>query len=102
MYRGMSPTARSPLLTAGIGAVAYGVMVADAGTPVDVATRRRRKLFMNCDLLGLTDEERIELACIILRRDIESFSDLDDAQVCRMLDATEGAEKVIALYRLRA
>lgn len=73
-------------------------MGAQAGTP----EARRRKLFVNCDALGLTDEERIELACKILWRDIKSFKDLDDAQVCRMLDATEGAESVFALYRMRA
>jgi len=40
--------------------------------------------------LKLTDEERMELATYFLRRDITSWSHLDDAQVDRLLDALEG------------
>lgn len=51
--------------------------------------------------IGLTDDERIELAQIILRRDIASFTELDEGQVARLLDAAEGYEKISALLRLR-
>ena len=53
------------------------------------------------DHLGLTDEELHELAEVILRRDSLSLRTLDDAQVCRLLDALEGAEKVIFLLASR-
>lgn len=51
--------------------------------------------------IGLTDTERMELACIILRRDITSYAQLDDAQVDRLLDAAEGYEKIKTLIDLR-
>lgn len=51
--------------------------------------------------IGLTDAERMELACIILRRDITSYAQLDDAQVDRLLDAAEGYEKIKTLIDLR-
>lgn len=63
---------------------------------------RLRKLFLNCDRLGLTRDERIDLAEYILRRDIVSFKQLDEEQVNRMLDATEGAELVMVLLSQRA
>ena len=37
----------------------------------------------------------------MLWRDVLSWNDLDDDQVLRMLDALEGAYKVLALYRMR-
>ena len=65
------------------------------------AEARRRKLFVLARSLDLTHEERLELASTILWRDVLSWRDLDDDQVLRMLDALEGAEKVLALYRMR-
>lgn len=62
---------------------------------------RRRKLFVLAAELDLSYEERLELASTILWRDVLSWRDLDDQQVGRMLDALEGAEKVLQLYRLR-
>lgn len=56
---------------------------------------------MLCDEIGLRVEDRIELACVILRRDISGFHQLDDAQVLRLLDALEGYEKVSHLLRER-
>jgi len=51
---------------------------------------RRRKLFHLADEIGLTRDERIELAQFLLRRDITSWSQLDAEQVDRMLDCAEG------------
>lgn len=67
------------------------------GTP----EARRKKLFVLRDELGLTDEERIEFTQYLLRRDITSWTQLDDAQVDRLLDALEGAKLVLALFSLR-
>lgn len=68
----------------------------------DIPQARRRKLYMVCkNELGLTDAERLELACYLLRRDISSFKDLDDAQVLRLLDAAEGYQLIDQLYAQR-
>ena len=65
------------------------------------AQGRRKKLFVLARDLGLSHEERLELASAILWRDVLSWADLDDAQVLRMLDVLEGAEKVLQLYEMR-
>ncbi len=51
--------------------------------------------------MGLTTGERIELARVILWREINSWKDLDDAQVDRLLDVLEGAILVPYLLSLR-
>ena len=72
-------------------------------TPESLGTAqaRRKKLFVLARGLDLSHEERLELASAILWRDVLSWRDLDDDQVVRMLDALEGAEKVMQLYRMR-
>ena len=70
---------------------------AETGTPA----ARRRKIFLLADALGLTRDERIELAEVVLRRDLVSWKQLDDAQVDRMLDVLEGAAMVLELLRQR-
>lgn len=67
----------------------------------DPTLLRRRKLFLVCDEVGLTKEERIELACYLLRRDIQSFADLSDGQVLRLLDALEGKQLIDQLLNQR-
>jgi hypothetical protein len=62
---------------------------------------QRRKLYLLCDEVGLTRGERIELARVILRRDIVTFDALDEDQVLRMLDALEGYEKISWLLATR-
>lgn len=62
---------------------------------------RRRKLHMVAKQIGLTRDERIELAEYILRRDITSYRQLDDSQVIRLLDALEGFELVVHLLSAR-
>lgn len=61
----------------------------------------RKKLHQRCDELGFTRDERLEWACYALRRDITSFSDLDEAQVLRLLDQVEGFELLSALLAQR-
>lgn len=61
-------------------------MTAESGN----ALARRRKLFSLADHLGFTRDERIELAKLILWRDITSYANLDDEQVSRLLDCFEG------------
>lgn len=58
---------------------------------------RLKKLFQLCDEIGLERRDRLELAQVILRREITSFKQLDDVQVCRLLDAAEGYEKILWL-----
>lgn len=60
-----------------------------------------KKLFLLAREVGLNRDERIELSCYILRRDVRSWKDLDEVQVRRMLDALEGAQLVRSLFDLR-
>jgi hypothetical protein len=67
------------------------------GTP----EARRRKMFVLAGEIGLSDDDRIEFARALLWRDVTLWSQLDDAQVSRILDGLEGARLVIELYRQR-
>lgn len=61
-----------------------------------------RKLHLVASEIGLSRPERMELACYLLRRDIASWSDLDDEQRRRIADAMEGWQLIEALRALRA
>lgn len=50
---------------------------------------------------GLTREERLEFSSYLLRRDVTSWTTLDEEQVARLLDAIEGHELLTALFELR-
>lgn len=52
-------------------------------------------------MIGLTREERIDLAEQVLRRDFTSWKQLDDDQVNRMLDVLEGHILINYLIKLR-
>jgi len=67
------------------------------GTPAD----RRRKLMMVSREIGLTRDERLELASYILRRDVTTWKTLSDEQVWRMLDALEGFELISTMLEDR-
>lgn len=67
----------------------------------DMLAARRRKLMVLAKEAGLTRDDRIELGRAILWRDITSWSQLDDAQVLRLLDALEGHSKIEWLLRNR-
>ncbi len=56
----------------------------------DTFEAKRRKVHMLASGLRFSRGERLELAEIILRRDIRSWKDLDEAQYDRLLDAFEG------------
>lgn len=60
-----------------------------------------RKLYLLVAEIGLTREERIDLSCYLLRRDITSWKHLDNAQVLRLLDALEGWHLVEELLAQR-
>jgi hypothetical protein len=60
-----------------------------------------RKLFLLIREVGLTREERIELAQVILHRDITTYKGLDDEQIGRLCDALEGYEKITWLLTIR-
>lgn len=60
----------------------------------------RRKAMHYCDLYGLERSERLELSEMILRRDITSWTQLDDAEMTRVLDALEGFGLVAHLLGL--
>lgn len=62
---------------------------------------QRKKMYLMAKEIGLTREERIELARYLLRRDVSSCSDLDEDQVLRMLDAMEGYHLISTLNALR-
>jgi len=67
----------------------------------DPAERRRRKLYVLSDELGLTREDRIDLASMLLRRTMASWSELDEDQVIRILDALEGHQLLTELEKTR-
>ena len=67
----------------------------------DTVEARRRKLFALAGEIGLTRDERLEIACYLLRRDITSWKQLDDEQRSRLLDALEGYQLVEVLLSLR-
>ena len=69
----------------------------EVGTPA----ARRRKIFWHADQIGLTRDERIELAQYLLRRDVVSWKNLEDDQVDRLLDALEGWALIRTLLELR-
>jgi hypothetical protein len=80
------------------GAKLYGVTTDEA---VDAVEARRRKLMMLAKEITLTDEERWELAEYLLHRDVTTWSTLNDAERCRLLDACEGYQYIDVLLSLR-
>jgi len=60
-------------------------------------TPRHRLAFTLADEIGLTRDDRLDLAEILLRRDVASWSDLDEAELSRLLDALHGWIYVNAL-----
>lgn len=61
----------------------------------------RRKLMVRASEWGMTRDERIEFAEQLLRRDVESWVDLDEDQVRRLLDGFEGCELLMEIVRQR-
>lgn len=67
----------------------------------DVIDVRRRKLFGYAATFGMSRQERIDLAEMMLRRDVTSWKDLNGEQVNRLLDAFEGAALIMHLLATR-
>lgn len=65
------------------------------------AQARYRKCMMLFKRLGITRAERIEFASTLLWRDVESFSDLSEAEIVRVLDALEGFALISHLLSTR-
>jgi hypothetical protein len=53
-----------------------------------------RLLFQLCSEIGLDRDDRLELAEILLQRDVPTFTDLTDDEVGRLLDAVRGWQYV--------
>lgn len=51
---------------------------------------RYRKCMMLFKRLNLSREERLSFASTLLWRDVETFNDLSDGEIGRILDALEG------------
>lgn len=64
-------------------------------------TSKRRQCYAIAQQLGLTREERHELAEMLLKVDLNSWNGLSDSQMERIADALIGAELVIELFRQR-
>lgn len=68
---------------------------------VDNRELKRRKLWLWVDTYQLTRQERLDLAQYLLRRDIETWKDLSELQVDRLLDALEGFHLVAEIIHSR-
>ena len=79
------------------GDVGYAVMT----PPVGTAEARRRKAHMLSKSIGLSHDDRIDLASMLLRRTVKSWTELDEAQTIRILDALEGYELITHLVETR-
>lgn len=53
-------------------------------------TPTMRLLFQLCDEAGLDRQDRLDLAEIMLNRDVPTFTDLSEDEVGRLLDALRG------------
>lgn len=69
--------------------------------PIEPSESKRRKCYALAKELGLTTQERHDLAQVLLRRDITSWGQLNERQYERVLDALEGFTLVQALFLQR-
>jgi len=60
----------------------------------------RRKAMHYVSLYGLERSERLELSEMILRRDVTSWTELDEPQMLRVLDALEGFGLICHLLQI--
>ena len=70
--------------------------------PVGTAEARRRKAHLLVKEIGLSREDRIDLASMLLRRTVKSWTELDEAQYIRILDALEGYQLIGHLVETRS
>lgn len=64
--------------------------------------KRRRYLFALAGRYNLTRQERLELAELILRRDVRSWAYLSDQDAARLVDVLEGYALLSHLLSERA
>lgn len=64
-------------------------------------TPQFKRLMVLLNGMNFTAQERHELAEYLLRRDITSYTQLDEEQVRRLLDAVEGHHLIDTLLGLR-
>jgi hypothetical protein len=67
---------------------------ANPETPEAMSRAQQRRLFASARNLGMTDQERLDFAEVILRKDIESWKDFTASEAGRLIDAFEGYEKI--------
>lgn len=53
--------------------------------------RDRRSVFASCAAFGLSRGERLEVAAVILNREVDSFVALGPRELARLRDAFDGA-----------
>lgn len=73
--------------------------IRETGTPMTSA--QRGLLFSLRTRLGFSDEDRWEIATVVLRRDVTTWSDLTQYEAGRLIDTLEGFEKVSHLLLRR-
>ena len=76
--------------------------MAVASETVGPAEARRRKAYMLAKEIGLSREDRVDLASMLLRRSVASWKELDEAQIIRLLDALEGSQLIGHLIETRS
>lgn len=71
--------------------------MADQPAVKSTAQRMRESVFCITKEFGLTRGERIEVAAYVLNREVESFRDLSVPELCRVLDAFQGAKYIATI-----
>lgn len=62
--------------------------------------RCRRRVFMLCNAFGMNREDRLELASVFLDRNVDSYSDLDPAELSRLRDGLECAA-IVCMFQMQ-
>lgn len=61
------------------------------------SVRDRKAIFRLCNAFGLTRPDRLEVATVLLDRNVDTFSALSPAELARVRDALEGAALVCTI-----
>lgn len=70
--------------------------------PVDRHRRNLQAIFAICNRFSLTRGDRLEVATVLLDRNLDSFKDLSPVEAGRVRDALEGAVLVAHIQIERA
>lgn len=71
------------------------------GDPNEAPDARRRKVYMLAKRLSMGRQDRLAFAEVLLWKDVPSWSELDDGDIGRLLDAFEGYALVKVLLEQR-